>query len=301
MIIKNGKRMDGCSDTVPIGSIYPYLGTTPPFGYLILDGSMVSKSIYPELYSICGTIYGAETLETFKLPDLRGVTVAGYKENDLVFGTLGGLAGSLTHQHSTSEHTLTVDEIPSHNHRFDFSTSGTQALSGNHGAYMIAGYSDTAIQNTGGGQAHTHGDTGSASSVQPTITLNWIVKAIKMIPNMSSVQNSYQTSSTNTYSCNYINSVVGSSSNIVVLEGAVRISTGGTVSYPTGFTKDNTTILSFLWGGERDGAIFYGELASNPITLSLTTEGISITFSSSEAGNQYLEYKLTIMKYTPQS
>lgn len=215
MIIKNGKRMDGCSDTVPIGSIYPYLGTTPPFGYLILDGSMVSKSIYPELYSICGTIYGAETLETFKLPDLRGVTVAGYKENDLVFGTLGGLAGSLTHQHSTSEHTLTIDEIPSHSHDLYGALTGeTKAITntGNDWAQTTTGFSTgTYIKNTGGGQAHTHGDTGSASSVQPTITLNWIVKAIKMIPNMSSVQSSYQTSSTNTYSCSYINSVVGAS------------------------------------------------------------------------------------------
>lgn len=299
MIIKNGKRMDGCSDTVPIGSIYPYLGTTPPFGYLILDGSVVSKTTYPELYSICGTIFGAETETEFKLPDLRGVTIAGYKENDSIFGSLGGVVGSLSHSHTTAEHTLTINEIPSHSHNYGnyidwYAKGGAQGI-------ISIGSTAGATTSTGGGQAHSHGDTGDASSVQPTMALNWIVKAIKMIPNVSSVQNSYQTSSTNTYSCNYINSVVGSSSNIVVLEGAVRISTGGTVSYPTGFTKDNTTILSFLWGGERDGAIFYGELASNPITLSLTTEGISITFSSSEAGNQYLEYKLTIMKYTPQS
>ena len=129
-----------------------------------------------------------------------------------------------------------------------------------------------------------------------------IKKTSQSTPIAAQVVNTYNTSETNTYSCSYFNSHAGSgTSDIVVLEGAVRISTGGVVNYPTGFTKDNTIILSFLWGGERDGAIFYGELASNPITLSLTTEGISITFSSSEAGNQYLEYKLTIMKYTPQS
>ena len=43
MILKNGKRIDGCSDTVPIGTVNPFLGTVAPFGYLLLQGQKVSK------------------------------------------------------------------------------------------------------------------------------------------------------------------------------------------------------------------------------------------------------------------
>ena len=56
MILKNGKRIDGCSDTVPVGTLNPFLGLTPPAGYLICQGQLVSKQLYPELYTICGNI-----------------------------------------------------------------------------------------------------------------------------------------------------------------------------------------------------------------------------------------------------
>ena len=50
MILKNNKRIDGCSDTVPIGTINPFLGSTAPYGYLICQGQKVSKTTYKELY-----------------------------------------------------------------------------------------------------------------------------------------------------------------------------------------------------------------------------------------------------------
>ena len=209
MILKNGKRIDTCSDTVPIGTLNPYLGSTAPYGYLICAGQLVSKTTYPELYSICGSIFGTETTTEFYLPDLRGQTIAGYKENDAVFGTLGGLVGALTHTHTTQAHQLTIDEMPSHMHHTgwdattDLSEAGQQGIPARVPMNM---QSNWGTFNTGGDQAHSHGDTGSASTVQPTITLNWIVKAFQLMPNQSYVATTQQTSDINTYSCNYIDS-----------------------------------------------------------------------------------------------
>jgi microcystin-dependent protein len=212
MILKNNKRIDGCSDTVPIGTLNPFLGTTAPYGYLICQGQKVSKTTYKELYEICGTTFGPETSDEFTLPDLRGQTIAGYKEGDSTFGTLGGLIGSLTHLHSTGNHTLTAAELP----QMIFDISHTC-----YAERVIAGIKNVSVAQNGGTQAgwegaattidgnryahrftigndgtHNHGDTSSTSSVQPTIVLNWIVKAFQLMPNQSYVENSLESDST---------------------------------------------------------------------------------------------------------
>ena len=209
MILKNGKRIDGCSDTVPIGTLNPFLGSTTPYGYLICQGQKVSKTVYKELYEICGDTFGQSTDTEFYLPDLRGQTIAGYKEGDSTFGTLGGLIGSLTHLHSTGNHTLTIDEMPTHYHRTEFSWDNSAASGGDWG-YVVKTHRDgrtngDSEERVGGSQPHNHGDTSSTSSIQPTIVLNWIVKAFQLMPNQSYVSSVTQDSDVNTYSCNYIN------------------------------------------------------------------------------------------------
>ena len=207
MILKGGKRIDGCSDTVPIGTLNPFLGTIAPYGYLICQGQKVSKTTYKELYKICGDTFGQSTDTEFYLPDLRGQTIAGYKEGDSTFGTLGGLIGSLTHLHSTGNHTLTINEMPKHSHKTGIQGDRAgQYIEGNNSAYVY--FNQTSGVNTtetGGSQPHNHGNTSSTSSVQPTIVLNWIVKAFQLMPNQSYVSTVNQDSDTNTYSCNYIN------------------------------------------------------------------------------------------------
>ena len=67
-----------------IGEVKMYAGSTAPQGWLMCDGSAVSRNTYARLFEIIGTTYGAGDGETtFNLPDLRGRVVTGV-------GTLSG-------------------------------------------------------------------------------------------------------------------------------------------------------------------------------------------------------------------
>ena len=83
----------------------------------------------------------------------------------------GNTGGASTHVHSTGNHTLTVNEMPSHTHPLSYRTPGG---GGGTTWYTDPGTADgfntnasTAIGNTGGGAAHNHGNTGSTSNMPP--------------------------------------------------------------------------------------------------------------------------------------
>lgn len=56
---------------VPAGTIITYAGNKAPTGYLVCDGSAVSRDTYANLFAAIGTIYGAGNgSSTFNLPDM---------------------------------------------------------------------------------------------------------------------------------------------------------------------------------------------------------------------------------------
>ena len=75
---------------VPVGTLIDYAGSTAPTGYLVCDGSAVSRTTYADLFSVIGTLYGTgDGSTTFSLPNLidrvkQGASIAGtYKEAGL--------------------------------------------------------------------------------------------------------------------------------------------------------------------------------------------------------------------------
>ena len=76
---------------VPIGIILPFMGNGAiPSGYLLCDGSAVSRTMYPDLFAAIGETYGAgDGSTTFALPNLidrvvQGAATAGtYREAGL--------------------------------------------------------------------------------------------------------------------------------------------------------------------------------------------------------------------------
>lgn len=55
---------------VPTGLILPYGGSTAPEGFLICDGSAISRTTYADLFAVIGTTYGTgDGSTTFNLPN----------------------------------------------------------------------------------------------------------------------------------------------------------------------------------------------------------------------------------------
>ena len=53
------------------GFVCPFAGTTAPDGWLICDGSAVSRTTYADLFAVIGTTYGAgDGNSTFNLPNM---------------------------------------------------------------------------------------------------------------------------------------------------------------------------------------------------------------------------------------
>lgn len=74
----------------PVGSIIAFAGNTLPKGYLLCDGSNISRTTYKDLFDVIGTTYGTGNgSTTFTLPNLidrfiEGSSVAGiYVEQGL--------------------------------------------------------------------------------------------------------------------------------------------------------------------------------------------------------------------------
>ena len=108
----------GPNSSVPPGSILAYMGTNPPSGWLLCDGSAVSRTLYSRLYGVIGVANGSgDGMNTFNLPDLRGMFLRGLDGNAGIDiekdertaakpgGNTGNAVGSLQQ-----------DENKSHNH-----------------------------------------------------------------------------------------------------------------------------------------------------------------------------------------
>ena len=74
--IGNGSNLTGLV-TLPSGIVLPYGGTSAPSGFILADGSSLSRTTFAALFAIFGTTYGSASGTTFTVPDLRGRVVAG--------------------------------------------------------------------------------------------------------------------------------------------------------------------------------------------------------------------------------
>lgn len=181
------------SDTYPIGAIAPYGGATAPTNWLICDGSAVSRVTYADLFSVIGTSFGSgDGSTTFNLPDLRSRVPLGKDSRDTDFDTIGETYGE-------KNHTLTIDEMPSHSHSYMSSAGG----GGWRNQISAGSNEDTSLQSTystGGGQAH--------NNVQPSLVTNYIIKAFQSAGVVGNVAKTYTESDDDTYNCNYINQAI---------------------------------------------------------------------------------------------
>jgi hypothetical protein len=124
----------------PVGSMMDFAGATPPTGYLLCDGTAVSRTTYSALFAICGVLYGVgDGSTTFNLPNCKGKVSVGYNSAETEFDVLGETGGAKTPNTSTY-----VEDT---------------------GSYL---------QPAGSGYSYQHHHT--VSALQPYITFNKIIK-----------------------------------------------------------------------------------------------------------------------------
>jgi microcystin-dependent protein len=166
---------------VPTGSVMSYAGSSAPNGWLLCDGSAISRATYSILFGIISTIYGVGNgSTTFNLPNFQGRVPVGKDTSQTEFDTLGETGGEKNHTLITSEmpsHIHTIND-PGHSHSYinnvnDQSTDnafGTQAAADETDLSQTTGVNTTSISinATGGGAAH--------NNLQPYIVLNYIIK-----------------------------------------------------------------------------------------------------------------------------
>ena len=167
---------------IPPGVVWEFAGASAPTGWLICDGSAVSRTTYGALFTAIGTTYGAgDGTTTFNLPDRRGRTAIGVGTGDASDAT----AHALGEEGGAETHTLTKAQLP--NERLLTIVNSNTSTSGS-----TSGTTSPVRQNNSGGQFSyelnsssaepTHGRTspmgdGTAHNImQPFIVMNFMIK-----------------------------------------------------------------------------------------------------------------------------
>ena len=189
-----------------IGAIQMYGGATAPAGWLLCDGSAVSRTTYSKLFEVLGTAYGeGDGSTTFNVPNFSGRFPIGHCNSEPTTNTSssGYQGGSSPYPRSSStkgwfglgemggedSHVLTTAEMPSHNHSTANSTYGSfmttmSSGSGISRANIKSGTSTTVsnvVTNPNSMQRHeatgSVGGGGGHNQIPPYLGVNYIVYA----------------------------------------------------------------------------------------------------------------------------
>ncbi len=103
-----------------LGQIEMFAGNFAPVGWMFCEGQLLPISEYSPLFTLIGTTYGGDGVQTFALPDLRGRVIVSAGQgpglSNYIIGETGGAEAV----------TLTPDQLPPHSHAlFADSLSGS--------------------------------------------------------------------------------------------------------------------------------------------------------------------------------
>lgn len=149
-------------EKIPIGGVIEWYSTSIPENYIELNGQLLSRSEYPELFQLLGTSFGnGDGSTTFGVPNREGLVGVGFAQNDVDFNKIGNTGGE-------SFHTLTVEEMPSHTH--SILRTGSVGSAGYKSVYGSANTGDgISTRSSGSGVPH--------NNMQPYIVCKYIMRA----------------------------------------------------------------------------------------------------------------------------
>jgi microcystin-dependent protein len=99
-VVQNIAALRGNVALTPVGAGALWFAATAPTGWLLCDGSAISRTTYAALFNVLGTTYGAgDGATTFNLPDLRQRFPLG-KAASGTGAALAGTGGAIDHTHT---------------------------------------------------------------------------------------------------------------------------------------------------------------------------------------------------------
>ena len=157
-----------------VGELMLFAGNFAPNGWFFCDGSLLDIGLYDVLFSVIGTTYGGDGVNTFGLPDLRG-------RIPIHMGTGPGRSTRTIGERAGGEQvTLLQAHLPAHGHSALCTTSAgtsdtpTGLLPARDGAGTLTWGAATPVAlaashigPAGGNQPH--------NNLMPYLTLNWCI------------------------------------------------------------------------------------------------------------------------------
>jgi microcystin-dependent protein len=162
-----------------VGEIRMFAGNFAPAGWMFCEGQLLPISENETLFQLIGTTYGGDGQSTFGLPDLRG-RLPLHQGNGFTLAEAAGV----------EEVTLTVQQIPAHNHAFLVNSGGgtSNSPTGNvmaasptldmyREAQPTTQLAPAAISPVGGSQPHTN--------FQPYLCVDFIISLFGIFPSQT--------------------------------------------------------------------------------------------------------------------
>ena len=154
-------------------------GNTAPAGFAFCNGQLLPVAQNMALFSLLGTAYGGDGVNTFGLPDLRGRVPVG-EGNGHTVSEAGGAQAV----------TLTISQVPQHQHQLMASnTQGDSVVATGHVLAVSQGLiylnpaqvsptlvplNASSVTSVGGSQAH--------NNMQPFLTIAFIIALQGVFP-----------------------------------------------------------------------------------------------------------------------
>lgn len=171
-----------------VGEIRLFGFSRVPTDWFACDGRLLPISDYQVLYTLIGTTYGGDGVQTFAVPDLRGRLPVhqgtGLGLPTVVIGQMGG----------TESVTLTTPQIPSHTHSFQATTNTANTFVPASSVQLGALTSDQMYANDVTGLSPYTQNPAAVSLVggnlphdnlMPTLTVSYCISAFGIYPSQS--------------------------------------------------------------------------------------------------------------------
>lgn len=223
------------STLIPSGVVWGYGGTSAPTGWLLCDGSAVSRTTYANLFTAISTNFGTgDGSTTFNVPDYRGRTPIGSGTGTKTF----------TYSSGTTTYTITGATNSSSNEiqtgqPFVFKANGSSGsnLTDNTTYYFVrSAYNQFQVSSTlANAQNGTVITTAAPTGGTPTFVITWTARTVGDTGGQEShaMSSTELLAHTHSYNAPTGASQSGASGIQTTSSGATTGSTGGNAAMPT--------------------------------------------------------------------